>query len=44
MTPMAIAIPPRLMMLAGRPISRMTRKLIRMPTGKVKIATREERK
>ena len=42
--PIAIAIPPRLMMLAPTPIERITRNEIRMPSGSVTMATRAERK
>ena len=42
--PIAIAIPPRLMMLALTPMARMTRNEIRMPSGSVTIATSAERR
>ena len=40
MAPMAMAIPPRLMMSAPIPIHRMAMNAIRMPTGSVRMATR----
>ncbi len=44
MAPIAIAIPPRLMMLALTPILRITRNEMRMPKGSVTIATTAERR
>ena len=44
MAPIAIAIPPRLMMLAFTPIQRMTMNERRMPSGSVTIATSADRK
>ncbi len=40
MAPMAMAIPPRLMMSAPRPRNRMAMNAIRIPSGNVRIATR----
>ena len=39
MAPMAIAMPPRLMMLELMPSRRMAMKAIKMPTGSIKMAT-----
>ena len=44
MTPMAMAMPLRLMMLALIPRIFMAMKAIRMPTGRVNTATKAERK
>ena len=44
MTPMAMAMPPRLMMLALMPSNLMRMSAMRMPTGSVNIATNAERK
>ena len=44
MAPIAIAIPPSDMMLATSPWEYMTAMAIRMPTGRVKIATKAERR
>ena len=44
MAPIAIAMPPRLMMLAPRPSSFMAPNAIRMPTGSITIATSALRK
>jgi hypothetical protein len=41
--PMAIAMPPRLMMFAFTPIQRITTNEMRMPSGRVTIATSAER-
>ena len=43
MAPMAMAIPPRLMMLAPIPSARMAVKAIRRPTGSMIIATNDDR-
>ena len=40
MAPIAIAIPPRLMMFEPMPSAFMAAKAIRMPTGNITIATR----
>ncbi|OIQ89008.1 hypothetical protein GALL_291310 [mine drainage metagenome] len=41
--PMAMAIPPRDMMLAGMPCAHITRKAARMPKGSATTATSAER-
>ena len=43
-TPIAIAIPPKLIIFAEIPNICIIMKLIRIPTGKEKIATKAERK
>ena len=42
--PMAMAMPPRLMMLAFTPMARMTMKEMKIPNGRVTIATSDDRK
>ena len=44
MTPMAMAMPPRLIMLALTPKGYMIKKDIKIPTGRVKIATKADLK